>query len=59
MFLTIPTYRMNSNLPNTRARMPNTDLVPERTKSWEAGANLMLFKSKLKLDATVYSSSNL
>ncbi|SOD18218.1 SusC/RagA family TonB-linked outer membrane protein [Pedobacter xixiisoli] len=57
VFLTIPTYLLSGRLPNTRTRMPNTDLVPERTKSWEAGANLMLFKSKLKLDATVYKSS--
>lgn len=56
-FLTIPTYQMSGGFPVTRTRMPNTDLVPERTKSWEAGTNLMLFNSKLKLDATIYKSS--
>lgn len=56
-FLTIPTYAMSGGYPVTQTRMPNTDLKPERTKSWEAGLNFMFFKSKLKLDATVYHSS--
>ncbi|MGV8094550.1 MAG: SusC/RagA family TonB-linked outer membrane protein [Mangrovibacterium sp.] len=57
LFLTIPTYSLTSGYPQTQTRMPNTDLKPERTKSWEAGANFIFFKNKLKLDATVYKSS--
>lgn len=57
LFLTIPTYGLASGYPQTQTRMPNTDLRPERTKSWEAGANMFFFKNKLKLDATVYKSS--
>jgi TonB-linked SusC/RagA family outer membrane protein len=57
LFLTIPTYSLTSGYPQTQTRMPNTNLKPERTKSWEAGANFIFFKNKLKLDATVYKSS--
>ncbi len=56
-FLTIPTYYFISGAPANRTRMRNTDLKPERTKSWEAGLNFMFFKSKLKIDATLYKSS--
>lgn len=57
LFLTIPTYSMASGYPRTQTRMPNTDLKPERTKSWETGADFRFFKNKLKLDATLYKSS--
>lgn len=56
-FLTIATYQIAGGYPVTQTRMPNTDLQPERTKSWEAGLNFMFFNSKLKLDATAYQSS--
>lgn len=57
LFLTIPTYSIASGYPQTQTRMPNTNLKPERTKSWEVGANIILFDNKLKLDATLYKSS--
>ncbi|WP_423126559.1 SusC/RagA family TonB-linked outer membrane protein [Gaoshiqia sp. Z1-71] len=57
LFLTIPTYAVASGYPQTQTRMPNTDLKPERTKSWETGMNFVFFKNKLKLDATAYKSS--
>lgn len=57
LFLTIPTYSLTGGYPQTQTRMPNTDLKPERTKSWEAGANFYFFNNKLKLDATLYRSS--
>lgn len=56
-FLTIPTYPVTGGMPVTQTRMPNTKLQPERTKSWELGTNLVFFKYKLKLDATLYKSS--
>jgi len=56
MFLTIPTYSLTSGYPQTQTRMPNTNLKPERTKSWEAGANFVFLQNKLKLDATIYKS---
>jgi TonB-linked SusC/RagA family outer membrane protein len=57
VFLTIPTYTVTSGYPQTQTRMPNTNLQPERTKSWEAGMNFAFFKNKLKVDATVYKSN--
>ncbi len=55
-FLTHPTYPMGTTYPTTSTRMANTDLKPERTKSWEAGIDLVLFKNRLKLNATLYKS---
>lgn len=56
VFLTIPTYALAGGYPVTQTRMPNPNLQPELTKSWEAGINSTFFNSKLKIDATVYSS---
>jgi TonB-linked SusC/RagA family outer membrane protein len=56
-FLTIPTYPVAGGYPSTQTRMPNPNLKPELTKSWEAGLNVLLFDSKLRIDATVYQSS--
>ncbi|MCD8208868.1 MAG: SusC/RagA family TonB-linked outer membrane protein [Bacteroidales bacterium] len=55
-FLTIPTYSLASGTPVTQTRMPNTDLQPERTRSWEVGTNLYLFNGTFKIDATYYYS---
>lgn len=57
LFLTNPTYALASGYPKTQTRMPNPDLKPERTKSWEAGLNFIFFQNKLKLNATAYKSS--
>jgi len=57
LFLINPTYVLASGYPKTQTRMPNTNLKAERTKSWEAGVNLVFFRNKLKLDATLYKSS--
>lgn len=56
VFLTIPTYSLAGGYPVTQTRMPNPELKPELTKSWEAGLNSTFFKGALKIDATVYSS---
>jgi len=56
-FLTIPTYPITMGTANIATRMVNTDLQPERTKSWEAGVNTYWFNNRLKLDATYYHSS--
>jgi TonB-linked SusC/RagA family outer membrane protein len=55
-FLTIPTYALAGGYPVTQTRLPNPDLKPELTKSWEAGLNVELFKRKLRIDVTAYSS---
>lgn len=56
VFLAVPTYELVDGTPVTQSRRPNPDLKPERTKSWEAGLNVMFFKNRLKLDASFYSS---
>lgn len=55
-FLTNPTYPLAGGSPVTQTRMPNPDLEPELTKSFELGLNASFFKGALNLDATVYSS---
>ena len=57
VFLTNPTYPLSSGYPVTQTRMPNPNLQPELTKSWEAGISASLFKGALKVEATVYTSS--
>jgi len=46
----------NSSISRSTRRR-NTELQPERTKSFEAGTNLHLFDSKLQLDGTFYKAS--
>ena len=55
-YITTSTYSYANGTPVTMTRRPNADLKPERTKSWEAGLNMVFFKNRLKLDATFYSS---
>lgn len=57
LFLTDEIYSVTDGKPGTTATKLNASLVPERTKSWELGTNIHLFKSKLQLDATYYKSS--
>ena len=42
------------SVPNT---IPNADLKPERTRSWEVGLDLGFFNNRLGLEATYYSGS--
>jgi TonB-linked SusC/RagA family outer membrane protein len=56
VFLTIPTYALAGGFPVTQTRMPNPDLKPELTKSFELGLNAAFFGNTLRLDATIYSS---
>jgi TonB-linked SusC/RagA family outer membrane protein len=55
-FLTIPTYALTNGYPQTFGSR-SIDLKPERTKSYEAGVNVIFGNNKVKLDATVYKSS--
>ena len=56
-FLTHETYAINpsTGLAETSTRML-TDLKPERTDSWEAGIDLYMFSTRLRLNATLYKS---
>ena len=55
-FITIPYYTLTAAGISTATSMPNPDLKAERTKSWEAGIDLVLFRNKLRVNATVYHS---
>ena len=59
VFITIPTYEVKDGAVTTVTRRPNNNLKPERTKAWEAGLNLAMFDSHLRLDATLYYSRTL
>ena len=50
-------FSVKDGTPGTSPSILNKNLVPERTKSFEAGTNIHLFDSKLQLDATYYKSS--
>ncbi len=57
-FLTRETYAINpsTGLAETSTRML-TDLKPERTNSWEGGIDLVMFRNRLRVNATLYQSS--
>lgn len=55
-FITIPYYTLTAAGISTTTSMPNPDLKAERTKSWEAGIDLVMFRNKLRVNATVYHS---
>ena len=55
-FLTSTTYPMGTMYPQTVTRMPNPNLKPEKTHSWELGLDLALFHNKLRINGTLYKS---
>ncbi len=56
-YLTIPTYTINGSTgPSLTTSKKNPDLKPEKTKSWEAGIDFVLFRNKLRVNATLYQS---
>lgn len=56
-FLTTTTYAINgSSGPSLSTTMKNADLKPEKTNSWEAGIDFVLFQNRLKVNATLYKS---
>ena len=55
-WITIPTYPVPDGTPQTSTYLTSDDFKPERTKSWEVGADVRLWGNKLILNATYYSS---
>ena len=51
------TYPVVGGMPNLNTWSTAPDFQPERTRSWEVGADVRLFKSKLQLAGTYYHSS--
>lgn len=58
-YITIPTYPVSSNGPQTTNFLVADNYEPERTKSWEVGADVRLWGNKLILGATYYNSRTL
>jgi len=52
-------YDEQTNQYNLLPLLPNRDLKPELTKSYEAGLSMRFFKGALRLDATCYMSNTL
>lgn len=50
------TYGLKDGVPQTRTVMPFYDFKAERTRSYELGMNLRLFKNTVNLDLTWYKS---
>lgn len=57
LYLLDPRATQNNGTITRNTRRANTDLQPERTKSWEIGTNVHFFDSKVQLDATYYKAS--
>ena len=55
-WITIPTYPVSDGVPQTSTYLTSEDFQPERTKSWEVGADIRLWGNKLILGATYYNS---
>lgn len=51
------TYPVVGGMPNLNSWSTAPNFQPERTRSWEAGFDMRLFKSKLQLAGTYYHSS--
>ena len=57
LYLLDPTSSLENGNVVRNTRRKNVNLLPERTKSWEAGTNIHFFDSKLQIDATYYQAS--
>ena len=55
-WITIPTYPVSDGVPQTSTYLTSDNFQPERTKSWEIGADVRLWGNKLILGATYYNS---
>lgn len=51
------TYPLEGGWPTILTNYPNTDIVPERTKSWEIGLQSRFWMDKLTLNVSLYQSS--
>ncbi len=56
-FILNETYAVVGGIPNLNTWKPAPDFQPERTRSWEVGADVRLFKGLVQLAGTYYHSS--
>lgn len=55
-YMANPPYSVSVSGPNLSTNLP-FNLVPERTKSYEAGVNATFFRNRISLDITLYHSN--
>lgn len=55
-FITVPTRSVVNGQPSKNTYATADDFVPERTRSYEVGADVRLWEGKLNLSATYYHS---
>lgn len=58
-YITVPTYPVSSSGPQTTTFLTAENYEPERTKSWEVGADVRLWGNKIIVGATYYNSRTL
>ena len=58
-YITVPTYPVSSSGPQTTTFLTASNYEPERTKSWEVGADVRLWGNKIIVGATYYNSRTL
>jgi len=56
-FISTTTYPVIDGYPQLTSYLPAKNLEPERTKSLEAGLNIILWDRKVNLDVSLYKSS--
>lgn len=56
-FVPFQTYPFASSTPTTLPTYPNSDIKPERTKSWEVGMESHFWGNKLNLNVSLYHTS--
>lgn len=56
-FVPFQTYPFESGTPTTLPTYPNSDIKPERTKSWEVGVESHLWGNKINLNVSLYHTS--
>ena len=55
-YITVPTRAVTNGQPARNTYGVADDFVPERTRSWEVGADVKLWQNKLAISATYYHS---
>lgn len=55
-YIANPTHAIVNGYPQTTTWLPDKNIRPEKTKSYEFGLNTRLFNNKVNLDITLYKS---
>lgn len=58
-FIAISTHPFDLGYPTPSTTKPNSDLEPERTKSWEVGLEARFWMDKIRMNVSLYKTSTL